>query len=70
LDARAEAQYCALDAATIAANFGNALQGSLGQTDPATNQVITQDWINRQVTQMEKTVEQIQRELGCPPEIY
>jgi hypothetical protein len=64
------AQYCALSAATIAANFGNALQRSLGQTDPATNQVITQDWINRQVTQMETMVEQIQRQLGCPPEAY
>jgi hypothetical protein len=64
------AQHCALDPAAIAADFGNRLQPDLGKIDPATGQVITQDWINRQAAQMQRTVEQIQTGLGCPSEMY
>jgi hypothetical protein len=63
-------QICALDAATIAAELGNKLQSMVGKVDPLTKQVVTQDWVNRQAAEMQKNVERIQTELGCPPETY
>jgi hypothetical protein len=64
------AQHCVLDPAEIAANLGNRLQPFIGKTHSLTGQVITQEWINRQAAEMQKTIEQIQKELGCPSEMY
>ena len=63
-------QHCALDAASIAADYANRLQTMVGKIDPVTGQLVTQDWVKRQAAEMQRTVERIQTELGCPPEMY
>jgi len=62
------AQHCALDPATIAAEYANKFLPRLGQIDPQTNQRYTRESISRRAAEMPRMVEQIQK--GCPSEMY
>jgi hypothetical protein len=58
---------CRLDPAQHAAEFANRWLPGVGRIDPMTGEVRTLEWVRQQAYDMQKQIEQIQRELRCAP---
>jgi hypothetical protein len=58
---------CRLDPVQHAAEFANRWLPGVGRIDPMTGEVRTLEWVRQQAYDMQKQIEQIQRELRCAP---